>query len=103
MKHYFLVAKDVGDLTRIFCAGLEDQQAKQAPILTGVMQSRPLPAVRARSRVRTIFIEDKGRINLADEDVFKRDPVNIIRMFWSRRYSTGSSSIPMRSSASPGR
>jgi [protein-PII] uridylyltransferase len=31
MKHYFLVAKDVGDLTRIFCAGLEDQQAKQAP------------------------------------------------------------------------
>jgi [protein-PII] uridylyltransferase len=27
------------------------------------------------------FIEDKGRINLADADVFKRDPVNIIRLF----------------------
>jgi [protein-PII] uridylyltransferase len=29
MKHYFLVAKDVGDLTRIFCAALEEQHAKQ--------------------------------------------------------------------------
>jgi len=79
MKHYFLVAKDVGDLTRIFCAGLEDQQAKQAPGLTGVIS-------RFASRPRKIpgtldFIEDKGRINLADADTFKRDPVNIIRMF----------------------
>src|SRR5437660_7832127 len=30
MKHYFLIAKDVGDLTRIFCAILEaDQQHKR--------------------------------------------------------------------------
>src|SRR6266851_91919 len=30
MKHYFLIAKDVGDLTRIFCAILEaDQQRKR--------------------------------------------------------------------------
>jgi [protein-PII] uridylyltransferase len=28
MKHYFLIAKDVGDLTRILCAVLEDQQKK---------------------------------------------------------------------------
>ena len=28
MKHYFLIAKDVGDLTAILCAALEDQQAK---------------------------------------------------------------------------
>ena len=28
MKHYFLIAKDVGDLTRIFCAALEEEQAK---------------------------------------------------------------------------
>jgi [protein-PII] uridylyltransferase len=31
MKHYFLVAKDVGDLTRIFCAALEEEQAKHVP------------------------------------------------------------------------
>ena len=29
MKHYFLVAKDVGDLTRIFCAVLETEQQRK--------------------------------------------------------------------------
>lgn len=28
MKHYFLVVKDVGDLTRIICAGLEEEHVK---------------------------------------------------------------------------
>ena len=37
MKHYFLVAKDVGDLTAILCAKLEDQQAKPAPVLSRMM------------------------------------------------------------------
>lgn len=79
MKHYFLVAKDVGDLTRIFCAGLEDQQAKQAPGLSGVISRF---ANRPRKIPGTLdFLEDKGRINLADPEVFKRDPVNIIRLF----------------------
>src|SRR5436190_13636365 len=49
MKHYFLVAKDVGDLTAILCAKLEDQQAKPAPVLSRMMAKfrprgrRPLP------------------------------------------------------------
>ena len=34
MKHYFLVAKDVGDLTAILCAKLEDENAKPAPVLS---------------------------------------------------------------------
>ena len=29
MKHYFLIAKDVGDLTRIFCAVLEAEHRHQ--------------------------------------------------------------------------
>ncbi|MET3853254.1 [protein-PII] uridylyltransferase [Rhizobium sp. OAE497] len=79
MKHYFLVAKDVGDLTRILCAALEDQQAKTIPGLTGVLS-------RFTHRTRKIagsveFVEDRGRITLADPDVFKRDPVAIIRLF----------------------
>ncbi|MBY5643816.1 [protein-PII] uridylyltransferase [Rhizobium leguminosarum] len=79
MKHYFLVAKDVGDLTRILCAALEDQQAKSIPGLTGVIS-------RFTHRNRKIagsveFVEDRGRIALADPEVFKRDPVNIIRLF----------------------
>ena len=79
MKHYFLVAKDVGDLTRIFCAALEDQQAKEAPGLKRVIS-------RFTKRVHKIpgtvdFVQDRGRITVANPDVFKRDPVNIIRLF----------------------
>ena len=32
MRAYFLVAKDVGDLTRIFCAALEEQHKQAAPV-----------------------------------------------------------------------
>src|SRR5215472_17289555 len=32
MKHYFLVAKDVGDLTTVLCAALELEQVKPSPI-----------------------------------------------------------------------
>jgi [protein-PII] uridylyltransferase len=51
MKHYFLVAKDVGDLTRIFCAALEDEQAKEAPGLKRVIsrftrRTRKIPGTR---------------------------------------------------------
>jgi [protein-PII] uridylyltransferase len=79
MKHYFLVAKDVGDLTRIFCAALEDQQAKEAPGLTGMIRRF---SNRRRKIAGTLdFVVDRGRIALADPDVFKRDPVNLIRLF----------------------
>jgi [protein-PII] uridylyltransferase len=67
-------------ISRGFSApGSRRKQAKQAPGLTGVIS-------RFASRPRKIpgthdFLEDKGRINLADAEVFKRDPVNIIRMF----------------------
>ncbi|AYG57896.1 [protein-PII] uridylyltransferase [Rhizobium jaguaris] len=80
MKHYFLVAKDVGDLTRILCAALEDQQAKATPGLTGVISRF---AHRSRKIPGTLeFVEDRGRIALANPDVFKRDPVNLIRLFF---------------------
>ncbi len=79
MKHYFLVAKDVGDLTRILCSALEEQQAKSTPGLSGVISRF---AHRSRKIAgSTDFMEDRGRIALASPDVFKRDPVNIIRLF----------------------
>jgi UTP:GlnB (protein PII) uridylyltransferase len=34
MKHYFLVAKEVGDLTTILCSALEIEQVKASPGLT---------------------------------------------------------------------
>ncbi|OQW61681.1 MAG: bifunctional uridylyltransferase/uridylyl-removing protein [Proteobacteria bacterium SG_bin9] len=81
MKHYFLMAKDVGDLTAILCAKLEDQQAKPAPVLSRVM-AKLRPATKRRKLPDSeAFIIDHNRINLASPEVFKRDPVNLIRIF----------------------
>jgi [protein-PII] uridylyltransferase len=81
MKHYFLIAKDVGDLTAILCAGLEERQAKPAPVLSRVI-ARLRPA-RGQQRLTETddFVIDNNRINIARADVFKRDPVNLIRLF----------------------
>lgn len=80
MKHYFLVAKDVGDLTLIFCNALEAEQVKKAPRL-----NRFLGAIRRAPRSTLpdggAFVVEHDRINVADEGVFARDPVNLIRLF----------------------
>src|SRR5688572_25781715 len=80
MKHYFLIAKDVGDLTAILCAKLEDQQAKPAPVLSRVM-ARFRPSPKRRLSESDDFVVDYNRINLAVPDVFAHDPVNLIRIF----------------------
>jgi len=81
MKHYFLVAKEVGNLTAILCAKLEDQQAKPAPVLSRMMaRLRPTP-VKRRVPDSDDFIVDNNRINVAAPDIFKHDPVNLIRIF----------------------
>jgi [protein-PII] uridylyltransferase len=80
MKHYFLVAKDVGDLTTILCSALEMQQLKASPGFTHLLN--PLTwRVRRRIRATTDFRVDNGRLKVADREVFKRDPVNLIRFF----------------------
>jgi [protein-PII] uridylyltransferase len=80
MKHYFLIAKDVGDLTAILCAKLEDSQAKAMPVLSRMMaRFRPRPR-RALSESED-FVVDYNRINVADDGAFRRDPVNLLRIF----------------------
>jgi [protein-PII] uridylyltransferase len=81
MKHYFLVAKEVGNLTAILCAKLEDQEAKPAPVMSRVMARLRPGSGRTRLRDNPDFIVDNNRINLVGPEVFKRDPVNLIRMF----------------------
>jgi [protein-PII] uridylyltransferase len=80
MKHYFLVAKDVGDLTRIFCAALEEEQAKQVPGFNRLF----LNFSRRKRKIAgtSDFIVDNHRINVVDDTVFERDPVNLVRLFW---------------------
>ena len=80
MKHYFLVAKQVGDLTLIVCAQLEEEQAKSVKGINGLIRSL------TRKRNKTIpdtqdFINDNGRINIASDQSFINDPLNLIRLF----------------------
>ncbi len=78
MKRYFLVAKDVGDLTRLFCASLEFHHAK--PDILGRVFNFGKGIKKIRGE--TDFVIERGRINVADEKVFTRDPLNLIRIFW---------------------
>ncbi len=73
MKHYYLVAKDVGDLTRIFCAALEDQHRRKPRLSLarfGLFQ-RDLEG----------FADEGGRLNVTDDETFARDPVAMLRLF----------------------
>ena len=80
MKHYFLVAKDVGDLTRILCASLEARQVKDAPGL-GRMFGRLLPKPTGNLSDAPAFRLEGGRVVPRTADVFRNDPVNMLRLF----------------------
>jgi [protein-PII] uridylyltransferase len=72
MKHYFLIAKDVGDLTRIFCAILQVDQKK--PRLSWLRWG-------GGRRGIAPFILDGGRLTIPSKDFFKEDPVALLRLF----------------------
>jgi [protein-PII] uridylyltransferase len=73
MKHYYLVAKTVGDLTRIFCAHMEEQHKRKPKIR--------LPRLGLKRREVDGFVVDGGWINVENEDDFGRDPVKMIKIF----------------------
>ncbi len=73
MKHYFLMVKTVGDLTRIFCAVLEDQQ-KRKPILS-------ISSMLNRRRNLDGFVLDGGRLKASKDTSFEEDPVRLISLF----------------------
>ena len=71
MKHYFLVAKDVGDLTRIFCAAIEAEQTRKPRWRT--------PFLRRRS-VEDFSVEGDW-LAASAADAFVTDPVRFVRIF----------------------
>ncbi|MFZ3032899.1 MAG: [protein-PII] uridylyltransferase [Parvibaculum sp.] len=75
MKHYFLIAKDVGDLTRILCAVLEDQERKKKPGIGRFMQKL------RRKKVVKGFRLESGRLDFTSDKAIEEDPVNLIRIF----------------------
>jgi [protein-PII] uridylyltransferase len=79
MKRYFVTAKHVGDLTNIVCAALEERQAKPRAVFDRIFGS-----LRRRAKPRDLgpFAIETDRITVPANDVFARDPVNLIRLFW---------------------
>jgi [protein-PII] uridylyltransferase len=79
MKRYFLVAKDVGDLTRIFCTSLEFHHAKPLDMVGRVLA--PFKRGKVAIKGETDFVIEGGRLNVAGPDVFQKDPKNLIKGF----------------------
>ncbi len=77
MKHYFLVAKEVGVLTRVLCAKLEADDAKRAP--RGLQR---LLGGNARKTAPDFpgFVIDGGRLNIEQSSVLDK-PSNMMRLF----------------------
>jgi [protein-PII] uridylyltransferase len=80
MKHYFLVAKEVGDLTGIVCSALEMKQMKGLPALDTLLAPFSWRR-RAKLRRTSDFRIENGRIYAVSKDAFAKDPVNFIRLF----------------------
>lgn len=74
MKSYFLVAKDVGTLTGILCAGLEERhRIRPEKGYAQGLDHRPPP-------FEDLLIRN-GRVDLADIRALRKDPLNIMRAF----------------------
>ena len=63
MKAYFLIAKDVGDLTAIVCAELEARQTKRRPMLDRMFGR--FRRQRGGALEGDDFIVDNNRVNVA--------------------------------------
>ncbi len=73
MKRYYLVAMDVGSLTRIFCAALED--VHQRP------QRLAFPRFGFSRRRGEGFVVQGHRLTLGDASLFEREPIRMLEIF----------------------
>ncbi len=96
MKRYFLVAKDVGDLTRIFCTSLEFDHAKPLDMMGRVagMFKRGRVAIKGEPD----FVIDSGRLNTASPETFEKDLLDADQELPGRRGATICCSTPTPSS-----
>ncbi len=74
MKHYFLVAKDVGDLTRVLCAVLEEQHKKK-------QRRFRIPGLPFGPDALDGFALDNGRLTVETTKELKEEPVKFIQLF----------------------
>ena len=79
MKHYFIVAKSVGNLTRTLCAAMEEEQAIAAP---GFADRLKRLAIRSKKiKGSREFVNHLGRIKPLEEDVFARNPRLLLKVY----------------------
>lgn len=79
MRRYFLVARDVGALTRAMSAQLEAREQKKAGGLV-----RGLSALwpgRGKPLETHGFLVDKGRLSVTGPEVFDEDPTRLLTLF----------------------
>ncbi len=79
MRRYFLIAKEVGALTRVFAAKLESERVKAEP--KGLSRLLPGGGKARRKALDAGFHEEGGRLNIDGPEVFEADPVNLLRLF----------------------
>ncbi len=75
MQHYFLIAKQVGDLTGLFLAHLDEQFAVARPAASDV------PTLRRTPTKLDGFIVDRDRLAVPNDNFFAEDPVRLLEMF----------------------
>ena len=78
MRRYFLIAKEVGTLTRAYSAKLEAEHMKQVP--KGLLRFLP-PRRRPKPAPEPGFTVEGGRLSIVGPDLFEQDPVNLLRLF----------------------
>ena len=71
MRHYFLMAKSVGDLTGLFLAHLDESTARRSW----------LPTLTRRPARLKGFTLRRGQIGVPADDFFKADPVRLLELF----------------------
>ena len=74
MRHYFLMAKRVGDLTGVFLAHLDEEFAARG-------RRFGLPRLRRRPRNLNGFVLNRGRLEAPADTFFADDPVRLVEMF----------------------
>ncbi len=71
MRHYFLMAKTVGDLTSLFLAHLDESFAR----------SSWLPSLTRRPAKLNGFTLYRGQIGVPSDDFFRAEPVRLLEIF----------------------
>ncbi|MDP1737345.1 MAG: [protein-PII] uridylyltransferase [Caulobacter sp.] len=80
MRRYFLIAREVGSLTRTFSAKLETEHLKARP--RGLSRFLPGRGNPKRKPLEAAgFHEEGGRLTIDGPEVFEADPVDLIRIF----------------------